>query len=769
MSTSSISKKREQSLNFTLCNLCHDLLRFIDRKIIKKYISPNIAQLSKEKRNIESKEENKNKVWTYFFKDEKITQEEKIKDVFKDDQFLGYLQNLTNSLIIVVNYLDQNLKNVKKLEQDVKNKEEKMNSLNELKILLNNYFDKNGGNNENNANTEQKGNYNILEDQNLMNIMSKIQYLNSEQFSSDDEKKITQNLISIAPFNNNNNNNDNKINNINLNEKNNFCNINNNNNANNTKSNKNNKEKNSQKDNINNINLIFPRKNNDKDNKISKIKDKNLFNNFQEPIKQGNSNTKLSPKKLNSKEKSEIDILIDNYNSDLFNKPKEDEKQKDKKFLNKKIERENEKEKHKEKGKQNESKKSTEIEKDKINTIIINKKDLTSDKKKKNKKKKTKNSDESSKKSEKEEKTDLNSKQIPLKEEILNLPVLKPILDKNKEIIEFEIESQDKNNKSKISGKKNGGQILNNEVISILLENDKDKKEITKNKSLEDLFDSELKKEFCNLNPVNNRAKLKKEILSSIKTKDIKNYNPRINGPYLTGSYKTISELSSINYSSPIDIMYTYKDMLLNETIIDFTVNNIIKNTLNLNIIKKLEYPEDENKITKLSVKCTSKQNISIIIFFNIFFVDIGFNYNEKIVNDIIFNGEKMNFGKKEEEKKYITIILYLRTWRKKYKLFFIIPEILDEFVKKYFEPNKSMGVIILNVFYDLYHSVIDFNSKKNQGILPKHKSLYEKLIQQCFEPDKNKEMIQKAVIDMNKLINNRNFRKLFITDDEEE
>ena len=209
MSTSSISKKREQSLNFTLCNLCHDLLRFIDRKIIKKYISPNIAQLSKEKRNIESKEENKNKVWTYFFKDEKITQEEKIKDVFKDDQFLGYLQNLTNSLIIVVNYLDQNLKNVKKLEQDVKNKEEKMNSLNELKILLNNYFDKNGGNNENNANTEQKGNYNILEDQNLMNIMSKIQYLNSEQFSSDDEKKITQNLISIAPFNNNNNNNDN--------------------------------------------------------------------------------------------------------------------------------------------------------------------------------------------------------------------------------------------------------------------------------------------------------------------------------------------------------------------------------------------------------------------------------------------------------------------------------------------------------------------------------------------------------------------------------
>ena len=88
---SNSSKKKEVPLNETFYNLCKDLLRFIDRKIIKKYISPNIAQLPKEMRNHENKQDNQNqnqnKVWTYFYKEKEITKEEKIKDVFKDDFF----------------------------------------------------------------------------------------------------------------------------------------------------------------------------------------------------------------------------------------------------------------------------------------------------------------------------------------------------------------------------------------------------------------------------------------------------------------------------------------------------------------------------------------------------------------------------------------------------------------------------------------------------------------------------------------------------------
>ena len=186
MSNASNAKKKEQPLHDILFNLCKDLLRFIDRKVIKKYISPNIAQIPKELRNADIKSENEKKGWTYFYKDKEIAEEEKLKDVFKDDIFLGHLENLTNSLIIVVDFLEQNQKTIKKLEEEIKNKEEKLSSLNELKNLLNNYFDKK---NENKANLEN--NKNILYDQNLINIMSKIQSFNNKK--TDIVSKITEN------------------------------------------------------------------------------------------------------------------------------------------------------------------------------------------------------------------------------------------------------------------------------------------------------------------------------------------------------------------------------------------------------------------------------------------------------------------------------------------------------------------------------------------------------------------------------------------------
>ena len=113
MSNSSTSKKKEIPIKDIFFHLCYDLLRFIERKIVKKYIYPNCAQVPKEKRNPEQGD-NQKEQWTYFFKDEDLTEEEKIKDVFKDDKFLGYLQNLTNCLIMVVDYLDQNQKKIKK-------------------------------------------------------------------------------------------------------------------------------------------------------------------------------------------------------------------------------------------------------------------------------------------------------------------------------------------------------------------------------------------------------------------------------------------------------------------------------------------------------------------------------------------------------------------------------------------------------------------------------------------------------------------------------
>ena len=741
MSNASNAKKKEQPLHDILFNLCKDLLRFIDRKVIKKYISPNIAQIPKELRNADIKSENEKKGWTYFYKDKEIAEEEKLKDVFKDDIFLGHLENLTNSLIIVVDFLEQNQKTIKKLEEEIKNKEEKLSSLNELKNLLNNYFDKK---NENKANPEN--NKNILYDQNLINIMSKIQSFNNKK--TDIVSKITENEINF----NNINNSSNSINNISncsiTNDLNNYLNISFNNN-NTTK-----KEK---------INDITPNK-----EKISlKINKNGINNQYLSAISPNEikiKNVDVPIKNVaNSKDRNEIENLIDNLKVTKFNdvtkKEKIDEqsedsnqfsinnkylKTNDKKFLNKKTERE---------------KDTKNKEKEKI-TTTSNIKNLTSEKKKgKNKKKKQY----------------INSEkeilvQIPLKEVIEKLPVLTPKIEKNKEIIDIDSESKNeykeitKDNKiTKMAQKENSDRAIDEDIVNDLLEDD----EISKNGkglkkiSIEDELDSQIIKSFSPLNQGNERIKIIKEILSLIKGNDIINYNPRINGPYLIGSYKKISELPSFNYSAPIDILYTYKDILIDKKIIDYTINHIMKNVLNLNIFECSDLDEEDNK-TRIIVKCKNKLNDKDIINFCIIFADIGNEHNEQIINKLIFDGEKFKFEKIEEENKYINIILFLRIWRKKYKLFFLIPEILDEISRLNYDPNKSIGLIILNIFYYLYNGINDFNLDQKHLNMTKHKVLMENLIKAWYSNGNEKKKLKDAILHAINLINNKKYEELF-------
>ena len=784
--SNSVPKKKEIPLNETLSNLCKDLLRFIDRKIIKKFVSPNIAQLPKELRHSDKKE-NESQSWTYFYKDKDITDEEKIKDVFKDDKFLGYLQNLNNSLILVVDYLDQNQKTIKKLENDVKDREENINSLNELKNILNYYLDENK---EKKANSEQKEKFNILEDQNLINIMSKIKSFYSNKNVVD--TKISQNVINLNKINNFSSSNNNiSINTIKSNL------IDNNSNNNNNQNLKLNSLEINDKKEIYNNNIILSNDNKNK-NKIKDEFKKGNENFVNQCLSSSSPNIINSNKKNediksepNSSDKNEIDNLIDNFklNISLFNKNlkemnnnkiddnhtfKNDNKEKnqnDNKFLNKKLEREKES-------------KNYEIQKynnNKNNNINISK--IASEKKKgKNKKKKANNrspisspisSDLSSQKKEKEI---LN--QISLKEEFAKLPVLKPKIEKKKDIIKFEYESKedkkDSNNKNNLKViKEIKEQDIDDELVKGLLEDsDTNKNENEKNnniirgESLEDEFSLEIDKKFFKLNPKNQRSKIIKDILSAIKTNDIKNYNPRINGPYLVGSYKTISDLPSINYSSPIDIMYTYKDILIDKKIIDYTIRNIMDKGLNLNLIEYSDCYRDDN-MTKIKAKCSSKINKNIIISFNIVFIDIGDELNEKIINNIIFDAEKINFENKNEEKKFINIIIFLRIWRKKNKLLFIIPELLDEIAKLNFDSNKTLALCLLNIFYTIYNGINIFNSKQNQGNMPKHKILLEKLFKNLFENENNKKKIKEAILQTNKLINNKNIEEVLKIEDE--
>ena len=228
----------------------------------------------------------------------------------------------------------------------------------------------------------------------------------------------------------------------------------------------------------------------------------------------------------------------------------------------------------------------------------------------------------------------------------------------------------------------------------------------------------------------------------------MKNIYNKLRGPYLIGSYRKILKLPLFNYITPIDILFTYKNTKLDKKMLDYAINIIFSNNIDLNIIERYESYEDDNKISKIDIKCNSKKNPNIIIYFCILFVDVGFNDNEKIVGNIIFIKQEMNFESEEEELRYINIILYFRIWRKKYKLNFIHPEILDVYVKKYFDKNKDIGSIVLNVFYDLYNEIIDFNSIRNKGNLPNNKEDLESIIKNWFKNEKYKKMIKDAVFE---------------------
>ena len=138
------SKKKELTLQETFYNLCKDLIRYIDKKIIRKYILPNQAQIPKEKRNKEIHFiDNK---WRYFYEDEETTEIEKIKDIFKDNNFLSNLQNLYDDLNVITTNLEQNKNDNENLDKKLQMENEQMKLVGDINIQLAKYLMENSKN-----------------------------------------------------------------------------------------------------------------------------------------------------------------------------------------------------------------------------------------------------------------------------------------------------------------------------------------------------------------------------------------------------------------------------------------------------------------------------------------------------------------------------------------------------------------------------------------------------------------------------------------------
>ena len=658
------SKKKEQAPKETFYNLCHSLLRFINRRIVKKYVFPNEAQLPKERRGLDLRANND---WKYYLNKD-VTEDEKIKDVFKDDKFLGSLQKMTNSLNEIIDFMDMNQKQINMIEEKSRNKEEKINSLSEIKDLLNTFFD--------------PKKENINDDKSFNNILEKINHFNSLQKN-----------INKTPENKNNNSNNNMIED-NMNENEDFT-I---------------KEEASP--------LI---KNNESDDNEQKNFIKNELNILKENFRLDDLKDSAQSLSKISQEKKE-DIKNENI------------------FINRKTEREKTTKKNKKKKNQN----KTKVEK-KENDIDVKNNDI------------------------------LNNTP-PIKS--LKIPILLPKEDKTA------INKTDKKDKKKKESidEEILRQLIDNESVENSKENNINKNKVEKkeviniesipnntNKSAEEIFESELKKNFTE-HQKDKKNKMIIKMKSIIQTLDdtnildIKKYNDRITGPFLAGSYKTFQDLCYVEYPREIDIIYKYKNMLLNKDIKDFSVKEVLENYLELNIVKSCDICEDENnRISKIEVECSDKKlGNNDIIKFNVIFVDIGYGFNEKIIDDLILN--KKEFLVKTEGDKFMNICLFLRIWRRKNKLFYLIPEMLDELARKFLSQEKSMLTVVLNVFYDLYNENNDFYPKGNNDFISKQKIICEKLMSDLFSKDNSEKLkeLKGKILQTTEDINNKKFEEVF-------
>lgn len=658
------SKKKEQAPKETFYNLCHSLLRFINRRIVKKYVFPNEAQLPKERRGLDLRANND---WKYYLNKD-VTEDEKIKDVFKDDKFLGSLQKMTNSLNEIIDFMDMNQKQINMIEEKSRNKEEKINSLSEIKDLLNTFFD--------------PKKENINDDKSFNNILEKINHFNSLQKN-----------INKTPENKNNNSNNNMIED-NMNENEDFT-I---------------KEEASP--------LI---KNNESDDNEQKNFIKNELNILKENFRLDDLKDSAQSLSKISQEKKE-DIKNENI------------------FINRKTEREKTTKKNKKKKNQN----KTKMEK-KENDIDVKNNDI------------------------------LNNTP-PIKS--LKIPILLPKEDKSA------INKTDKKDKKKKESidEEILRQLIDNESLENSKENNVNKNKVEKkeviniesipnntNKSAEEIFESELKKNFTE-HQKDKKNKMIIKMKSIIQTLDdtnildIKKYNDRITGPFLAGSYKTFQDLCYVEYPREIDIIYKYKNMLLNKDIKDFSVKEVLENYLELNIVKSCDICEDENnRISKIEVECSDKKlGNNDIIKFNVIFVDIGYGFNEKIIDDLILN--KKEFLVKTEGDKFMNICLFLRIWRRKNKLFYLIPEMLDELARKFLSQEKSMLTVVLNVFYDLYNENNDFYPKGNNDFISKQKIICEKLMSDLFSKDNSEKLkeLKGKILQTTEDINNKKFEEVF-------
>ena len=245
------------------------------------------------------------------------------------------------------------------------------------------------------------------------------------------------------------------------------------------------------------------------------------------------------------------------------------------------------------------------------------------------------------------------------------------------------------------------------------INNYKDNSEIEFEKVLKSEFSciySNPKRVESNNDIIQEIKKILKKI-PSIKFPDNKN---KFQNPSLIGTHKNIETIYLLDSIPAIDILFKCMDIKNIEEINEISEETMVKK-LCLSYIEICKGYDKESEIVKVTNKCKIKMKDNyFFIYINLFFVNVNISSyvkKEKCINRYMFSNEIYN------NKDKILMCLFFRRWRRKFKLFFMVPEFLDIIINFYYSKSERISLIIENIFYDLFNGEINFYSKKDKII----------------------------------------------------
>ena len=219
-------------------------------------------------------------------------------------------------------------------------------------------------------------------------------------------------------------------------------------------------------------------------------------------------------------------------------------------------------------------------------------------------------------------------------------------------------------------------------------------------------------------------------------------------GPNLIGSFfKYGIESAYYEKEINIDILFTCKN--LNQIIANN--NYIIKNLINGILIGELDIVGEE-----LSYNLNKEKNVLLNIMkvdndikIKFYFIDIDEKKENQLINNIIL--EKINYIMNEDKQ---ILCFFLRKWRKKWDLNFIIPEILDQIIDDFYKNNITLT--FQNIMYNLYNKNIELPPKIDGNHI-----FVNELIKEWFTNDHYKS-IQNACLETELLLSQDKFDEIF-------